>query len=131
MQETAPARPLRVLVVDDNRDVVSTLKILLELWGHAVRTAYSGTEALEAASEFLPDAVLLDIQMPGMHGGEVAHRLRESPTLALTCIIVTSANAPDDPRLDEYRACFDHYVPKPFNLRRLEELLASQVPVSP
>jgi len=66
----------RVLIVDDNRDAVESMTILLELWGHEVRIAYNWPDALVLAAEFRPDAVLLDIGLPGMNGYEVAERLR-------------------------------------------------------
>jgi CheY-like chemotaxis protein len=69
----------RVLVVDDNRDATETLELLLQLWGHDVRSAYDGDEALSRFQEFQPDVVLLDIGLPGMSGYEVARHIRALP----------------------------------------------------
>ena len=70
--EDAPATGRRLLVVDDNRDFASMLTALLELMGHDVRTAYDGPAAISLAADYLPEAVFLDIGLPGMSGYEVA-----------------------------------------------------------
>ena len=130
-QELGSARPLRILVVDDYPVAADTLRILLELWGHEVVVAHSGQQALEAAASFGPDAVLLDIQMPRMHGGELARRLRRLPGLERVLMIATSWTESCDPRLAGHEQAFDDYLTKPFNLERLERLLASRAPASP
>jgi CheY-like chemotaxis protein len=62
----------RILIVDDNRDLVDASSIFLELEGHACRTASNGAQALEEAARFVPDIVIVDIVLPGMSGYEVA-----------------------------------------------------------
>jgi two-component system OmpR family response regulator len=70
-----PARPLSVLVVDDNRDAADSTAAVLDLYGYTVRVCYDGTAALVAVVEFDPDVCLLDVMMPGMDGLELAARL--------------------------------------------------------
>jgi CheY-like chemotaxis protein len=117
-------KPLRILVVDDNRDAADSVALLLRLWGHTVEVAYDGQAAISAAVSFKPQAVLLDVSMPSMHGGIVARRLRELAQFRAAMIIATTANHVDDPRLDEWRRYFDSFLAKPYNLATLEELLA-------
>jgi CheY-like chemotaxis protein len=125
MSELIPSASLRVLVVDDLVDAADSLRLLLELWGHDVRVEYDGHSALDTAHDFQPHIVLLDVQMPGMHGGEVARRIKSSSHLKDTWIIATSANDPHDPRLQNYSAYFRAHLLKPYNLHALEGLLAS------
>lgn len=120
-------QPLRILVVDDNRDAASSLAILLRLWGHDARVAYDGLEALKLAQEFRPQVITLDIQMPGMHGGEVARILRGLPEFQTTKIYATSATEPHDNRFLAWRHFFDVHLGKPYNLQQLEELLANHI----
>jgi CheY-like chemotaxis protein len=77
MTATTPTAKHRVLVVDDNRDAAATMSELLELAGFEVRTCFDGPSALAAAERFTPDACLLDINMPGMDGYDLARQLRE------------------------------------------------------
>lgn len=69
--------PLRVLVADENRNAVVTLMTVLRQKGYEVRGVYKGNDVLQAANGFTPDAVLLDMNMPGMSGHDVARALRE------------------------------------------------------
>jgi CheY-like chemotaxis protein len=69
----------RVLIVDDNRDCAEALALALGLRGHEVRTAHDGPSALALAETWRPEAVILDIGMPGMNGYEVARRLGQQP----------------------------------------------------
>jgi CheY-like chemotaxis protein len=70
--------PPRVLVVDDNEDAATTLGVLLESAGYEVQTCFDGPTALAEADRFEPDACVLDINMPGMDGYELARKLREN-----------------------------------------------------
>jgi CheY-like chemotaxis protein len=117
---------MRVLVADDSRDAADTLATLLRRWGHEVRVAYDGLSALAAARHFKPQVALLDIQMPGMHGGEVARNLRRQAGFERALVVAASATDPDDSRLARYDGVFDAYLRKPYDLDRLEELLADR-----
>ncbi len=71
-----PGLPRDILLVDDNVDSIESLALLLELFGHRVRSVNDGLAALKAADEALPQVVVMDIGMPGIDGYEVARRLR-------------------------------------------------------
>lgn len=111
----------RILVVDDNEDAAAGLSLLLELDGHVVRAAHDGHAALEAAEEFAPDIVILDIGLPGMDGYEVARRLRERAEGPRATLIALTGYGLEEDRRRSIEAGFDHHVVKP--IRSSKELL--------
>src|SRR5947207_7159458 len=115
-------RKLRILVVDDNRDSVITLAAVLRDEGHDVRAAYDGGQALAVAREFQPEAVLLDIAMPGgVSGWEVARQIRKASGDANRPFIVAiSAKYRQSP--DKMAIC-NHFVTKPYDANFLLALL--------
>ena len=115
-------RSLRVLVVDDNRDVANTLTLLLRMLGHEVSTAYDGPEGLRLAETFRPEAILLDIRLPGMDGYEVARQLRRREEFRQVLLVAVTGLATADDRQQALEAGFDHHLAKPFepdDLRRV------------
>lgn len=114
---------MRVLVTDDNWDAAETLALLLRLRGHEVRTAHDGLTALKVARAFQPQLALLDIQMPGLNGVDVARLLRRLPGLPRLSIVAVSATEPDDSRLAPYGGVFDAHLVKPCDMDALEAIL--------
>ncbi|RLM51464.1 response regulator, partial [Halobellus sp. Atlit-31R] len=82
-----PADPLRILVVDDNRDAAATLGMLLEVMGHQVLIAHDPYRALDLASTARPEVYMLDIGLPGLDGHELSRRLRARPENAGALLI--------------------------------------------
>lgn len=122
-----PVRALHLLVVDDNEDAAESLAVLLRLDGHEVRVAHDGMQAIEAALLEPPDAVLLDINMPGLNGYEVARRLRAEPTLQdVVLIAVTGYSQPAQQR-DIEQAGMHHHLTKPVDHEQVREVLARAV----
>jgi len=125
-------RKLRILVVDDNRDSVITLAAVLRDEGHDVRAAFDGAQALAVAREFQPEAVLLDIAMPGAFSGwEVARQIRKtSGDTARPLIIAISAKYKQSP---EKMAICDHFLTKPYDPNFVLALLLplTSVPTPP
>ena len=115
---------LRILVVEDNVDAAETLTILLETSGHKVRTANDGLAALQAALEYRPHVVLLDIGLPGMDGFSVARQLREQPTLANIVLVAMTGYGEVVARQKSSEAGFNHHLVKPADFRKLQEILA-------
>lgn len=114
---------LRVLVADDNLDAASTLGALLTLMGHEVREVHDGVAAIEAAAEFDPQIVLLDIGMPKANGYEACRRIRAQPGGAARRIVaITGWGQPDDLRRSE-EAGFDRHLVKPVAVEALLPLL--------
>jgi PAS domain S-box-containing protein len=113
----------RVLVVDDNVDSAVTLATLLKLNRFDVNVAYDGASALDAASDWRPDVVLLDLGMPGMDGYQVCRRLRQrNPEGHLLVFALTGWGQPHDTQRTK-AAGFDHHLTKPVDLARLFQLL--------
>jgi len=120
----ATQRVRRILIVDDNTDAAETLAMLLNLEGHLTRVAHDGEAALNAAVEFQPDTVFLDIGMPGMNGYETAQRLREAHGNAMRIIALTGWGAEEDRRLANH-AGFDRHLVKPVDPAVLASALAA------
>ncbi len=105
---------LRILVVDDNRDTVTSCARLLKRLSHDVETAYDGLAALEEARSFRPQVVFLDIGLPGMNGYDVARTLRDEGFQSEMFVAVSGYGQPDDRRRSR-EAGFDHHLVKPID----------------
>ena|SRR5690349_9039267 len=115
---------MRILVADDNHDSADAFALLLQLTGHEVRTAYSGSDALAAAGKFHPDLALLDIGMPGMTGYEVARGIRAAEWGRNMVLVAVTGWGQDDDKQRAEDAGFDHHLTKPLDISVLEPLLA-------
>lgn len=119
--------PCRVLVCDDNVDGAESLALMLGLLGHEVRTVHDGPAALATVPHWRPDAVLLDIGLPGMSGYEVARQMRNDPCLqGILLVAVTGWGTQDDQRRSA-AAGFDQHLTKPVEVTALESVLASRL----
>jgi CheY-like chemotaxis protein len=116
---------LRVLVVDDNVDTVQTLAMLLKTSGHDVRTAHTGPTALEAALDYRPSVVLLDIGLPGLNGYEVAKRIRQQPVLHNILLVAMTGYGQEIDRQRSQEAGFDHHLVKPTDFSKVQQILAT------
>ena len=119
------ARPLRVLVVDDNVDTVLSFSMLLKSSGHEVRTAHDGPTAVQVALDYQPDAVLLDIGLPGLNGYQVAQRIRQEPNLKNTVLVALTGYGQEADRQTALEAGFNHHLVKPARLEQLQKILAT------
>jgi two-component system CheB/CheR fusion protein len=112
-----------VLVVDDNQDSAESLALLLRLEGHTVAVAFDGITALAEAAKFRPEAVLLDIGMPGMDGYQVVRELRaKEPTKSAVIVALTGYGQPED-RARGKAAGFDDHLTKPVDPSLLMKML--------
>jgi CheY-like chemotaxis protein len=115
----------RVLVVDDNEDAAASLAMLLRFLGSEVQVARDGATALSMIADFRPDAVLLDIGMPGMDGFEVARRIREQADFAGIVLIALTGWGQAEDRSRTRAAGFDHHLVKPADITSLQSLLVA------
>ena len=118
-------RPLRVLVVDDNKDTVLSFSMLLKASGHDVRTAHDGPTAVQAALDYQPNVVLLDIGLPGLNGYEVAKRIRQHPVLKNVVLVALTGYGQDSDRETSLQAGFNHHLVKPARFEQLQQILAT------
>jgi PAS domain S-box-containing protein len=114
---------LRVLVVDDNRDLVDMLAMVVETCGHHVRKAFDGRSAIAAALEYHPQLILLDVGMPDMNGMDVARELRRHPELAATRLVALTGWGQADDRRRTAEAGFDDHLTKPADPRQIQQIL--------
>lgn len=106
-------QPGRILVIEDERHIARFLEFILKKAGYEVVVAYNGAQALAAAEPFEPDAVLLDLVLPGMSGLEILKRLRADPRHAGTIIIAFSTRAFGDLPDEVMQAGANAHCPKP------------------
>ncbi|MFZ0063340.1 MAG: response regulator transcription factor [Pyrinomonadaceae bacterium] len=111
----------RLLVVDDEPNLLRAVAACLKAEAYEVTTARSGREALLQLAEAVPDLVVSDIRMPGMDGYQLARQLRGSPRTALVPIVFLTAKDETADRIEGFRAGIDAYLTKPFEP---EELIA-------
>ena len=112
----------RVLVVDDSVDSAETLGELLRIWGHDVRLAHDGPEAIAAARDYRPDVILLDIGLPGMDGFAVADKLKAEGVKARLLVALTGYGEQND-RERTQQAGFHHHLVKPVDPDTLRKLI--------
>jgi CheY-like chemotaxis protein len=120
----------RVLVVDDDQDFNRALATLLEMVGYEVRTAHDGLKGLDSVEEFRPHCAVLDVDLPGLDGVEVARRLRREPFGRDIVLIAMTGWARNEDRTAAMLAGFDHFLAKPVNLDELFALLPATQPAA-
>jgi len=116
--------PRRILVVDDNLDAATTLRMVLEIMGYEVATAHDGAQAVDLAPRFLPAVILMDIGMPVMNGYDACQRIREQAWSRETFIIALTGWGQEEDRKKSGDAGFDHHLVKPVDLAVLEPLIS-------
>lgn len=123
---------LRIVVADDDRDAVQTLSALLQQEGHEVIEICRGDAVLHLVKRYHPDAVLLDIGMPGLTGFEIARQLQDQLRPPRPLLIAVTAWTQDAAREMARLVGFHHYLTKPYStdhlLGLLKPLTAPQVP---
>jgi|TARA_B100001094_G_scaffold82361_1_gene78629 two-component system alkaline phosphatase synthesis response regulator PhoP len=118
---------IKILVVDDDPDIIEILRYNLSLAGYQVKTAFNGKEAVKKAKLFLPEIILLDIMMPEMDGIEACTQIKSLPSLNKTMIIFLSARSEDFTQIAAFDAGGDDYISKPVKPKILLRKIRSVV----
>lgn len=124
-------RACRILLVDDRRDAIVPMSVLLRRDGHEVEAACDGSQALEIARRFLPQIVFCDIGLPGMSGYDVARELRQVPLLDKVFLAAVTGYGRAEDRDQALSAGFDEHVAKPISLDRIREIVAVAIEKGP
>ncbi len=110
---------IKILIVEDNPDMIDMHQKILDHWGYGSITAKNGKEAVDMAVSQLPDLVLLDIMLPNMDGLEAARLIRQNPkTHSIPILAVTAKVSPEDREECLQNGCND-YLSKPFTPKEL------------
>ena len=120
----------KILVVDDDQDIVEILRYNLSINGYDVKSAVNGKEAIKKAKLFIPDIILLDVMMPVMDGIEACSKIKTIPSLTNTIIIFLSARSEEFTQISAFDAGGDDYISKPVKpkilLKKIESIVKRQ-----
>jgi PAS domain S-box-containing protein len=120
------SRRRRVLVIEDHRDAADSLRMLLELMGHEVAVAYTGTDGVREALRWQPEVVLSDIGLPGLNGLEVAAELRRHGQTRTARLVALSGYGSEEDRSRSRQAGFDYHLCKPADPGELQLILEAE-----
>jgi two-component system CheB/CheR fusion protein len=116
--------PLRVLVIEDYPDTADMLAKWVELGGHSARICHTGVQALNTASAYRPDVILLDIGLPDMYGWDLARSFRRDPDLSQTRIIAVTAYNDHEDQLRSKQVGINDHLGKPVPHAEIARILA-------
>src|SRR5574344_2192107 len=111
----------KVLIVDDEPDLVETLKFVLETAGFECYTSYNGEDGLNLAREILPDLIILDVMMPKINGFKICRLLKYDSKYKNIPILMVTARSQEEDKLIGEETGVDEYITKPFDLDALVE----------
>ncbi len=120
----------KILVIDDHKETLELITLVLQKQGFRVKNAHSGQEGLAIANEFIPDLILLDVMMPDMDGFTVCRTVRQTEVISDTPIILLTAKSQPDEKWEGFEAGATDYLIKPTNAeelnRRVSAILSNQ-----
>lgn len=122
--EDSSTAPLKVIVIDDNKDAAASLSILLKDQGHSVRVGHTGTDGLELAAAESVDLCLVDIGLPDMDGYQVIEQLKNHPHTATSVFVAISGYGQENDLEKSRSAGFDHHLVKPVKIADMSKLIA-------
>jgi CheY-like chemotaxis protein len=113
----------KILIVDDNDDVVTTYRVVLERMGYAVDTARDGNECLQKIEQDKPDIVLLDVLLPGLSGTEVCKLIKETARTRDTPVVAITASLAANTRQKMADVGADEFLLKPIDVSNLNRVI--------
>ena len=120
----------KILIVDDEQDIVESLKFVLEVSGFVCYTAYNGEDGLKLAKEIMPDLIILDVMMPKINGYKISRLLKYDSKYKDIPIIMVTARSQEEDKLIGEETGADEYITKPFDLddvvKTVQKYLASE-----
>ena len=114
----------KILLVDDEPNILVPIEFLMLQQGYEVRKAYSGQEALDILTGYKADVVVLDVMMPGIDGFEVARKIRKQANLRNTRILFLTAKGAEEDRMEGYSTGGEVYMTKPFDNDELVQVVS-------
>jgi DNA-binding response OmpR family regulator len=118
-------KSIRVLIVEDDPDTADAIRSVLIHWGHEVWIARDGATGIDLATRFRPDLALLDLSLPDIDGFEIARQIRQRPGQADPVLVAATGYDTRAVRLAAREVGFDHFLTKPFDLRKLRAVLTA------
>ena len=117
----------KILIVDDEQDIVESLKFVLEVSGFSCYCAYNGEDGLKMAKEIVPDLIILDVMMPKINGYKISRLLKFDAKYKDIPILMVTARSQDEDKLIGEETGVDEYITKPFELdeivKKVEEYI--------
>ena len=117
----------KILIVDDEQDIVESLKFVLETEGYECYSAFNGEDGLKSAKEIIPDLIILDIMMPKINGYKISRLLKFDNKYKDIPILMVTARSQDEDKLIGEETGVDEYITKPFELdeivKKVEEYI--------
>jgi CheY-like chemotaxis protein len=113
----------KILIVDDNEDVVTTYRVVLERMGFEVDTARDGNECIERIESARPDMVLLDVLLPGLSGSEVCRLIKETARTQTIPVVAITASLAADTRVRMAEVGADEFLLKPIDVSDLNRVI--------
>jgi len=115
----------KVLLVEDNYDNYEMVRFLLERADYTVVGAHTGREAVNAAREYKPDVILMDLSLPELDGWEAAQEIKNDPDIAHIPLIALTAHTLPGDRKKAMEAGFDNYISKPINVPAFYDIVSA------
>ena len=115
----------RILVVDDNKDILQVVQIILQIRGFEVKAIWRGEDTVQAVNDFSPHIVLLDIMLGNVNGIDICNQIKSHPDTKDVCVVMFSAHGKREEILNQCPA--DNFIAKPFDVHSLARIIEEEL----